>query len=277
MNRTGLIIALAVGAVVGLVFGLYPQLDLAIARPFHGIVDANHNVFAARFWPRMMLVHLVMLRAGFLLVVPAVVALVVKLILPRRKMLMSGRAVVFLIATMALGPGLLVNVALKDHWGRPRPVEVAQFGGPYHFVAWWDPRGDCPKNCSFVSGDVSTAAWTLAPAALAPPQWRALAYGAALVFTGAMAAMRIVAGGHFFTDTLFAGVFTYLLIWLAYALIYRWPRTRLDDERIERVIGRIGLGCTAGLRWLAGRVGREIAGPEDASTDKDLERRRGWW
>ena len=90
MNRTGLIIALAVGAVVGLVFGLYPQLDLAIARPFHGIVDAGHHVFAARFWPRMMLVHLVMLRAGFLLVVPAVVALVVKLILPRRKMLMSG-------------------------------------------------------------------------------------------------------------------------------------------------------------------------------------------
>jgi len=277
MNRTGLIIALAVGAVVGLVFGLYPQLDLAIARPFYGIVDAGHNVFAVRIWPRMMLVHEVMLRAGFLLVVPAVVAVAVKLILPRRKMLISGRAAVFLIATMLIGPGLVVNVALKDHWGRPRPIDVAPFGGQQHFVAWWDPRGDCPKNCSFVSGDVSTAAWTLAPAALAPPQWRAVAYGAALVFTAVMAAMRIAAGGHFFTDTLFASVFTYLIIWLAYALIYRWQRTRLDDELIERAIGRIGLGCAAGLRWLAGRVGHEIAGPEEKSADKDLGRRRGWW
>ncbi len=281
MNRTGLIIALTVGAVVGLVFGLDPQLDLAISRPFHDIVDASHNAFAVRIWPTMMLIHLVALRAGFLLVIPAVVAVVVKLILPRRKMLISGRAVVFLIATMLLGPGLLVNVALKDHWGRPRPIDVAQFGGQQHFVAWWDPRGDCPSNCSFVSGDVSTAAWALAPAALAPPQWRVLAYGAALVFTAAMAAMRIAAGGHFFTDTLFAGVFTYLIIWLAYALIYRWPRTRLDDERVERAIGRIGAGCAAGLRWLASRAGNEIAGPEDASADKgidkELERHRGWW
>ena len=92
-----------------------------------------------------------------------------------------------------------------------------------------------------------------------------------------MAAMRIAAGGHFFTDTLFASVFTYLIIWLAYALIYRWPRTRLDDELIERAIGRIGLGCAAGLRWLAGRVGHEIAGPEEKSADEDPRRRRGWW
>jgi hypothetical protein len=44
--------------------------------------------------------------------------------------------------------GLLVNGVLKEHWGRPRTIDVAQFGGIEHFVAWWDPRGDCPKNCS---------------------------------------------------------------------------------------------------------------------------------
>ena len=31
MNRTGLIIALAIAAVVGAVFAIYPQLDVAIA------------------------------------------------------------------------------------------------------------------------------------------------------------------------------------------------------------------------------------------------------
>ena len=100
--------------------------------------------------------------AGTVLILPAVGALIIKLILPRRKLLISGRAILFLMATLALGPGLLVNVLLKDHWGRPRPVDVTQFGGDQHFVAWWDPRGECPNNCSFVSGDVAAAFWTLA-------------------------------------------------------------------------------------------------------------------
>ena len=34
MNRTGLLIALALAAAVGLLFGVYPGLDLALARPF---------------------------------------------------------------------------------------------------------------------------------------------------------------------------------------------------------------------------------------------------
>jgi membrane-associated phospholipid phosphatase len=153
--------------------------------------------------------------------------------------LISGRAVVFLVTTLALGPGLLTNVILKDHWGRPRPIDVTQFDGDQHFVAWWDPRGDCPGNCSFVSGDVSGAFWTIAPAALVPLPWRGLAYGAALALGTGMAALRIMAGGHFFTDTVFAGVFTFLIIWVVHGLIYRWPRTRFTDEGVDRAIERV--------------------------------------
>src|SRR5262249_33116625 len=146
---------------------------------FYVVVDAAKNVFAWRIYPPVMLARDIGLWISALLIAPAVLALVFKFIFPKRKMLVPGRAIIFLIATLALGPGLLVNVILKDHWGRPRPIDVTQFGGRQHFVAWWDPRGNCPANCSFVSGDVSGAFWTMAPAALAPPQWRALAYGAA--------------------------------------------------------------------------------------------------
>ena len=197
-------------------------------------------MFALRIYPAVLWARDIGLWIGTVLVMPAVVSLVIKLILPRRKLLMSGRAIIFLMATMALGPGLLVNVLLKDHWGRPRPIDVTQFGGNEHFVAWWDPRGDCPANCAFVSGDVAGAFWTIAPAALAPPQWRALAYGAALALGIGMAAFRVMAGAHFPSDVIFAGVLTFLLIWLAYALIYRWPRTRLSDEEIERALERFG-------------------------------------
>lgn len=236
MNRTGLIVALAIAAAAGLLFGLYPELDLRIARFFYAYVDAANNHFALRLSPPLMLARDAGLWVGTVLITPFLVALAIKLIWPRRRLLVSGRSILFLTATLALGPGLLVNVLLKDHWGRPRPIDVAQFGGAEHFVPWWDPRGDCPKNCAFVSGDVSGAFWTIAPAVLAPPPLRAICVGAALALGTGMAAVRVMAGGHFASDVIFAGVFTFLIIWIVYALIYRWPRTRLSDEAIERDI-----------------------------------------
>lgn len=241
MNRTGLIVALGLAAVVGLVFGLFPQLDLMISAPFHPIYDVYHNTFALHLYPSLQLARDMGLWVGTVIIILVVAALALKLLLPRRRLLLSGRAILFLMTTVALGPGLLVNVTLKDHWGRPRPIDVTQFGGDQHFVAWWDPRGDCPGNCSFVSGDVAGAVWTIAPAALVLPPWRAFAYGAALALGLGMAALRIVMGAHFFTDTVFAGVFTFLIIWVGHGLIYRWPRTRLSEEAVERAIERFAM------------------------------------
>jgi membrane-associated PAP2 superfamily phosphatase len=235
MNRTGLLIALGVAVVTGLVFGLYPDLDLRIAQIFYPYMVGN-DAFALRFYPPVMIARDAGLWVATLIIIPVLAALAIKLIFPKRKLLVPGRAILFLTLTLALGPGLLVNVVLKDHWGRPRPIDVAQFGGSEHFVAWWDPRGDCPANCAFVSGDVSGAVWTIAPAMLMPPPWRTLCVAAALTLGIGMAAVRMMAGAHFASDVLFAGVFTFLTIWIAHGLIYRWPRTRLADEAVENGI-----------------------------------------
>ena len=253
MNRPGLAIALTIAVVTGVIFGLYPELDLRIARYFYAVEDANHNMFALRLYPPLMFARNVGLWIGTLLVAPAVVAVVVKLILPRRRLLISGRAIAFLIGTMILAPGLLVNVLLKDHWGRPRPIDVTQFGGSDRFVPWWDPRGSCPSNCAFVSGDVAGAFWTIAPAALAPPQWRAIAYGMALAVGTGMAAIRVMAGAHFPSDVIFAGLFTYFIIWTIFAVIYRWAPTRLSDDDIDWAIGRVTLPM---YDFFAGLFGR---------------------
>jgi membrane-associated PAP2 superfamily phosphatase len=252
MNRTGLLIALAIAIVTGLLFGFYPGLDIAVAGYFHAFEDNNHNMFALRLYAPLMRMRDAGLWIGTALVAPAVGALIIKLLLPRRKMLMSGRAVMFLIATMALAPGLLVNAVLKDHWGRPRPIDVTQFGGNQNFVAWWDPRGDCPSNCAFVSGDVAGAAWTIAPAALAPPPWRALAYAAALTLSAGMAAIRVMAGAHFPSDVIFAGVFTFLIIWITYAVVYRWRRTRFSDDDVEQALEWVAM---PGYNLIAGLFG----------------------
>lgn len=250
MNRTGLAIALAVAAVVGGVFGIYPYLDLDISAWFF---DPNTRTFELSGQAWALYARDVASALITLLVAPAFLAIVGKLLMPQRRMLIAGRAALFLIATLALGPGVLANKVLKEHWARMRPVDVTQFGGTERFTAWWDPSGPCPENCSFIAGEPSGAFWTLAPAALAPPQSRLLAYGAALAFGTFIGILRIGAGGHFFTDVVFAGVFMFLLAWTLHGLIYRWRLTRPTDRAIERPLERLG----AALRdTLAGRNAR---------------------
>ncbi len=250
MNRTGLFIALGLALVVGLLFGIYPELDLKIAALFY---DAT-----TRSWPLKLNTLAAIARDGAMwiawgLAVPAIVAPIVKLVRPDRPLLISGRAIVFLLVTLALSAGILTNLTFKSYWGRPRPVVVAQFNGPDQFVAWWDPRGSCARNCSFFSGEGATAFWTLAPAALTPPAWRPLAYAAATLFGVATSVLRMAFGGHFFTDVAAAGLVTFLVVWLAYALIYRWPSTRLSDAQIDAALTRLGWPGYALLRRLRGR------------------------
>ena len=187
MNRKGALIALAVAALAGLVFALFPEFDLLIsARYFDSTTGSWWLVGPPGPWLRRAAAWTIAL-----IVAPAVVALVVKFILPRRPMLMPGRAALLMVVTLALGPGLVTNTILKDNWSRPRPYGMVQFGGEEHFFPWWDPRGTCDKNCSFVAGEPSGAFWTLAPAALTPPAWRAAAYGAALTFGAAVGFLRV--------------------------------------------------------------------------------------
>jgi membrane-associated PAP2 superfamily phosphatase len=219
MNQTGLLIALAIAVVAGLAFGLYPQLDLDLVSPFYD--PATGWAVAGRGW---VLVRNAAAWLIALIAAPAAIALLGKIVRPHKTALMPPRHALLMLLTLALGPGLLANTILKDNWGRPRPIEVTEFGGPLKFLPWWDPRGPCPKNCSFIAGEPSGAFWTLAPAALTPPQWRALAYGAALVFGAAIGLVRAGGGGHFFSDVVFAGVFMFLLIWVMHGLLLRWRK-----------------------------------------------------
>jgi lipid A 4'-phosphatase len=254
--RTMLVLIVMAIVVVGVAFAINPEWDLALTRVFY---DPKAKQFPLTFnstisWLRDQAVLITI--ASFACLIAAVT---LKLILPRRQMLIPGRALIFLVVTFALGPGLLVNGLLKECWSRPRPAEVVEFGGDKAFMPWWDPRGGCDQNCSFVSGETSTAAWTLAPAILIPGPLGTVAIGASTVFMVGMGAMRLAAGGHFFTDVTFAILFTLMLIWAVHGLIYRWPRTALDEDKIEQGIGRFAWFVrndalaalrTHGLAWI---------------------------
>ena len=163
MTRTGLLIALAVAAVGRASMRrclrlLLRSISGALVKPFY---YPETGLWLAVGFPaarlRRAAAWVVALAAA-----PAFLALFFKLGFPRRPMLIPGRAAVLMITTLALAPGLVTNVILKDHWGRPRPIDVTQFGGTDRFVPCSGTRAaTASNNCSFIGGEASGAFWTL--------------------------------------------------------------------------------------------------------------------
>jgi membrane-associated PAP2 superfamily phosphatase len=253
MNRSGLFIALALSLFVGLLFGIYPELDLKLAALFY---DGANKSFPLKFNTLAAFARDAAMWIAWGLAAPSILALVVKLARPDKPLLIPGRTVVFLLVTLTLSAGVLTNLTFKSYWGRPRPVVVTQFNGAQEFVPWWDPRGSCGRNCSFFSGEGATAFWTYAPAALTPPAWRPLAYAAATVFGVTTSVLRMAFGGHFFTDVAAAGLVTFLVIWLVHGYIYRWPSTRMTDRGIDAGLTRFSWPAYRRVqRWLGHETG----------------------
>jgi membrane-associated PAP2 superfamily phosphatase len=235
MNRTGLLIALGLALIIGLLFGIFPELDLKLAALFYD--PATTSFPLKQSWLAAIARDGAMWIA-WALALPALAAIVVKLVRPDRPMFVPARAAVFLLLTILLSAVVLTNLTFKSHWGRPRPVVVTEFNGPWAFMPYWDPRGACGRNCSFFSGEGATAFWTYAPAALTPPAWRPLAYVVATLFGITTSVLRMAFGGHFFTDVAAAGLVSFLVIWLAHGWLYRWPSTRRSDAEIEAALAR---------------------------------------
>jgi len=122
------------------------------------------------------------------------------------------RAGIFMVLLLILGPGLMVNSVFKEHWGRPRPREVAQFNGDKQFLQPWQP-GISGNGRSFPSGHSSAAFFLATPwfvyrrrKPFAARCWLSGGIGFGIL----MSVARIAQGGHFLTDCLWA----FGMVWL---------------------------------------------------------------
>src|SRR4029079_14865395 len=154
MGRRWVLSAIAVGAVAGLVFAIFPQWDLAIPGWFFDPVRGDFPL-AIRWFPN--LIRSIGHWTTLLIVLAAGGSLLAKILFPRTKALLSPRIALFLVCSFAIGPVLIVNGILKPTWARPRPVFVQEFGKQQTFEPWWKSGGECRSNCSFVSGDAAAA------------------------------------------------------------------------------------------------------------------------
>jgi lipid A 4'-phosphatase len=234
--RTVFIVLAGLAVLTGIVFAVAPGLDLAVASRFHEI-DVRETM--PRLYRAIEIVRILEPVVTTLALAPAIAVVIIKMFWPKRPTLMPTRSALFLILSLVLGPGLLVNAVLKDHWARPRPGMVTTLGGAMDFKPWWDPRGACGGNCSFVSGETSSAVWLSAPALLVPVPWRYAALGGVAVYASTIAFMRLLLGGHFLSDVIFAAIFTGLVIWAVHGLLLRW-RIGPSDQAIDVWFERAG-------------------------------------
>jgi membrane-associated PAP2 superfamily phosphatase len=211
---TGLAAALTAASLAG------PNVDLTLTGLFY---QPANNDFAAGSQTGFAMLR----EHGAVAVLSCIVLTALALPLFSRWKLprVPGRTAVFLTVSLILGPGVIVNAGLKEHWGRPRPGMIVEFGGQHEYVHWWSLRGTCKTNCSFASGEAASAAWMFAPAMIAPLPWRAAAMAGAAIFTVTVSLLRLAAGGHFLTDIVFGVLITLIVLLATYQVTFRtrWP------------------------------------------------------
>jgi len=212
-----ILLALVVGlVVVGAVFAIRPDLDLAATHAFYdhgGFIGGRADAQAARWFFRI---------TPFVALAAYAIPYLLRRLGIAAPWAPDGRAIAFLVASIVIGPALIVNLGMKDHLHRPRPIHVREFGGTVEFRPWYRFDGACRKNCGFASGEASSAFWMVAPAMVAPPPVRVPAMAGALAFGVAASVLRMAVGGHFLSDVLFGGLISLIVVFATrWAL---WPR-----------------------------------------------------
>mgnify|MGYP001178195184 CR=1 FL=1 len=131
-----------------------------------------------------------------------------------RSQRLSGyrKSAFYCLLVFAIGSGLVVNLLLKQHWGRPRPNQIVAFGGDKSYLPVW-VKGDCRTCRSFPCGDASAGFFFLflffalrrrSPRAAAWFLLMGIAYGSLLGLC------RMARGAHFASDVIWAGGIMYM-------------------------------------------------------------------
>lgn len=196
-------------------FWLVPGADLFVSYLFY---DPQHGFWLAA-WPPMAVVNGSIRWLTWAILLLALAGAVWLRLRGRPLWRFDRNALIFVVAALVIGPGILVNTVLKDHWGRARPFQTTEFGGTRSFTAAPLPADQCMRNCSFVSGHAALGFSLVGFALLLPAaRRRDQAIGAALALGALIGLGRIAAGHHFLSDVVDAGLIVVATSWL----LHRW-------------------------------------------------------
>lgn len=193
-----------------------PHLDLAISNFFY---MPNHRFSSNVFFSFLYQYGLIPAQIVF-----CVAALMLFLSSFFKKWKKWHSPALVLVLSLLIGGGLIVHELFKEHWGRPRPKQVIEFGGTQPFRPFYQPNffnqpepskgfscGHCTMGFYFFSA--ALVAWRLK---YTKSFWVMLIFAFALGI--ALSFARIAQGGHFFSDTLVSAI----VMWLSAYFCALW-------------------------------------------------------
>lgn len=226
MKITRMLLALIL---LSLFFMVFPQTDLWVSQHFY---SATSEQFLLQNSQMVDGIRAAVVDALWALNIGLILVLVVKSIFPRCVQWIQAKTALYVLLCFLVAPSLVVNVLLKDHWGRPRPTQIESFGGDKIFQPAWKISQQCDHNCAFVCGDCAMV-FTLF--AFVPLVKRKKLLACAVTTAGlSMGALRLAAGGHFLSDVVLSGLLVYVLVLLIYTLFLRVSELRIEQFFVRK-------------------------------------------
>src|SRR5262245_12500723 len=137
-----MICALALGVVAGILFLAFPQIDLMASRLFY----SGDGTFAGQSATWVGVLRSVFKVLFWLCVAGTVAGGCLTRYRKRVWLRLTFAHWLFLGVCLAMGPGVIANVVLKDQWGRARPKQIVEFGGSHTFTPPLVRSNQCRRN-----------------------------------------------------------------------------------------------------------------------------------
>ena len=227
-----LIIFLVISTVALLLFRTTPAIDIFFTAPFFterdcetvaaGMRCGQFDLVSDPFWR---LVRSVGHEVPIYLMACVCIHMAWLMIFNPNKTLADISPPLVAIISALLGPLLVVNLMLKEYWGRPRPFQTLFFGGDKPYIPPGDISSHCDSNCSFVSGEAAAVFWALALMFYFSGKHRTRFVIVASILATFFAMLRVSFGRHYISDVVMGGLISVSLlafaVWLLQTSIVR--------------------------------------------------------
>jgi lipid A 4'-phosphatase len=214
--------AIVVGVIAGIIFNQFPQIDLSASAFFY----VGVRKFLGMNSDIVLSLRSLLLALNVAIYVTALAGLAISLYVKGPWFGLVPSKWLFLVLCLAIGPGLMSNVVLKDNWGRARPSQIVEFGGKKKYTPPVTIANQCPRNCSFVAGEASTVYATFFAAAFMFPLLAGGMIASGIVAGFVAGLIRMSQGAHFLSDVIFAGVAMAIIVALIELVFEAIERSR---------------------------------------------------
>jgi lipid A 4'-phosphatase len=240
-TEAGALLVLALAAALVFVF---TPLDIEIMRTFYRAGPDHWPL--GRQWPWSVLYQLAPYITASLLIIGTAGLLMARLW--NREA--WRRNSIFLILCIVIGPGMVINAVFKDHWDRPRPRDIVEFGGTLHYTpAPLRGEGGSSFPCGHCSvGFLYAGGWWMWKRRR--PGWARASLALGLLVGTSLGVGRMAAGGHFFSDVIWSGLIALGLAHILYHHILRLDDHQPVDDAVPAV-RPVWFHATRPMTWLA--------------------------